>query len=565
MRQRPYRLLTSLMISVALGGCAAESAEKPSFESDDPFASLEENLTPLATACTFVPSSGLMTVTVATTETAIISKRAADSAILQNGAPCDNPVTSATLKRIEVTATGNNVTLVLDYTNGVFATGTSSALTTGVAVNMGAGTGGVFGIRGQNAADTMTFGADAITVNADNYKDITVAGAETYTVYLGKGNDSFSAAGSTPTGAVFGSAITVYGGPDNDTFLQGSASTPDETLWGGDGTDTVSYASRSAALTITAGTAKNDGDASGGGEDDEIKNDIEVVTGGSGVDTMTGTDGYAITFNGGGGDDVLTGADGNDTLNGDGDNDTLLGKDGDDVMNGGAGNDTFDEETADNGKDTFNGGAGTDMVDYSGRSVGVIVTMDGKTADDGEGGEDDNVKADVEDLIGTDQDDDITGNTLANTITGGLGDDELDGGAGDDVFYQDADDDGDDTIAGGLGVDTVDYADRTDAVHATLDGATASGKYDDQNTMMMEEGDVLGTDIENLLGGDGADELTGNASSNELVGGAAVDTLVGLDGDDVLDGGGQADVLTCGNGHGDIGLNASGAKTGCEF
>ncbi|HEY6557642.1 MAG TPA: calcium-binding protein [Polyangiaceae bacterium] len=564
MRQRPYRLLTSLMISVALGGCASEAPEKPNSNSDDPFASLAENLTPLATQCTFVASSGLMTVTIAAGETAIISKRAADSAILQNGAPCDNAVTSGTLKRIEVTATGNNDTLVLDFTNGVFATGTSSAATTGIDVDMGAGTGGVFGIRGQNAADTMTFGADAITVNADNYKDVVVAGAETYTVYLGNGNDTFSAAGSTPTGALFGAALTVYGGPGNDTFLQGSAATPDETLWGGDGTDTVSYASRIAPLTITAGTAKNDGDPAGAGEDDEIKSDIEVVTGGSAIDTMTGTDGFAITFNGGGADDILTGADGNDTLNGDGDNDTLIGKDGDDVLNGGAGNDTFDEEAADNGSDTFNGGAGIDVVDYSGRGVGVIVTMDGKTANDGEDGEDDNVKGDVEDLIGTDEVDDITGNALANVITGGLENDELDGAAGDDVFYQDSDDDGDDNIVGGLGVDTVDYSDRTDPVHATLDGATASGKYDDVGLAMLE-GDTLALDIENLMGGADADVLTGNSLNNELAGGAGIDTLVGLDGDDVLDGGGQADVLTCGNGHGDIGLNGTGAKTNCEF
>ena len=564
MRHRPYHLLTSLMISAALGGCGAETPEKPSFNSDDPFASLEENLTPLATDCTFVPSSGLMTVTIAAGETAIISKRAADSAILQNGAPCDNPVTSGTLKRIEVNATGNNDTLVLDFTNGVFATGTSSAATTGIDVDMGAGTGGVFGIRGQNAADTMTFGADAITVNGDNYKDIVVAGAETYTVYLGKGNDTFSAAGSTPTGALFGNAVTVYGGPDNDTFLQGASATPDEVLWGGDGIDTVSYASRTAPLTITAGSTANDGDGSGTGEDDDIKSDIEVVTGGQDDDTMSGTNGFAITFNGGPGDDTLTGADGNDTLNGDAGDDDLMGKDGDDVLSGGAGDDTFAEETADNGSDTFNGGAGVDVVDYSGRSVGVIVTMDGKTADDGEDGEDDNVKGDVEDLIGTDEVDDITGNALANHITGGLENDELDGGAGDDVFYQDADDDGDDTIAGGLGVDTVDYSDRTDPVHATLDGATASGEYDDVGLAMVE-GDILGTDIENLMGGADADVLTGNALNNELVGGAGIDTLVGLDGDDVLDGGGQADVLTCGNGHGDIGFNSSGAKTNCEF
>jgi Ca2+-binding RTX toxin-like protein len=554
MKRRTYLPLMMGVLAGALSSCAAP-VDKES--TDNPFAEIEASLTPLGTQCAFNATTGLLTVTVDDDETAIISKRAADSAILQNGEQCDVPATSTKVKRIEVTgSTGDNI-VILDFTNGVFATGTTSSATTGIDVDLDTGT-DLLGVKGSTLADSYVYGDLGVTVNTDNYKDIVFAGVEDHTVYMGDGNDTFSAAGSTPAGAPLGSAITVYGGLGNDAFNQGTAASGDETLWGGDGTDTVSYASRSAVVTVTMGATADDGET---GEADDIGDDVEVVTGGTGDDDLTAATGGS-TINGGPGADTLTGDDGNDTLNGDAGDDILVGGDGNDVLSGGADNDTFDEETDPNGGDTFNGGAGTDLLDYSARAAALTVTMDGKTADDGEDTEADNVKSDVEDILGSSVADEITGNNSANVITGGDGDDILSGGAGDDTFDEEAADSGLDTISGGNGVDTVDYSARTGDLVCVLDGATASGE--------SGEGDLLGLDLEILLGGDGSDSLTGNGSNNELVGGADDDQLFGEAGDDILDGGGGSEDndLDCGSGQGDIGLGegSSGSKdASCEF
>src|SRR5690348_6690161 len=93
---------TSLfLLTASLAACTSRledtSTPKAAFDPDEPLAALEQNLSPLATQCTFNTSTGLMTVTVATGETAVIARSAADSAILQNGQACDNPVTASTL------------------------------------------------------------------------------------------------------------------------------------------------------------------------------------------------------------------------------------------------------------------------------------------------------------------------------------------------------------------------------------------------------------------------------------------------------------------------------------
>lgn len=558
MRNRLSFLPFSCLMVLSLAGCG--SSPSTPVASDDPFQTVEQNLTPLAGTCTFVVATGLMTVNVAAGETAIISRRAADSAILQNGASCDNLATNATLKKLMVTGTGATKTVILDFTNGLFATGTSSTATTGIVVDLGAGTSDTLGIRGTTGADNIAYGLTGVNLNNDAFKDITVTNAENHVVYLGDGADTFTASGGTAIGAAFGAALTVYGGAGADLFNEGSAATLSETIFGGTEIDTVSYASRTAAVTVTVGATANDGVT---GELDDIKSDVEIVTGGTAADTMTAASGIGITFNGGAGNDTLIGDTGVDTLNGDAGNDTLRGKAGNDVLNGGDGDDTFDEETASNGGDTFNGGLGIDTVDYSARTAGVVVTMDGTTANDGAASEADNVKSDVENCLGSAQVDNITGNVSANIITGGLGDDILSGGAGDDVFKEGSATSGLDTISGGSGVDTVDYSLRTTLVTVVLDGTTASGQ--------ASEGDLLGLDVENVIGGTGNDVITGNASANELVGGTGDDTLNGLGGDDVLEGGGstEANILDCGTGDGDIGFGegsgTNASKTNCEF
>ena len=99
-------------------------------------------------------------------------------------------------------------------------------------------------------------------------------------------------------------------------------------------------------------------------------------------------------------------------LHGEGGADTLNGDDGDDTLEGGAAG------------DVHNGGAGFDTADYSARTEPVTADLDG-AADDGETAEADNVRPDIEQLLGGAGDDTLTGNNAANVLDGGVGNDVL--------------------------------------------------------------------------------------------------------------------------------------------
>lgn len=282
---------------------------------------------------------------------------------------------------------------------------------------------------------------------------------------------------------------------------------------------------------------------------------------------------------------VVRGGAGADELNGGGARDELHGDEGADTLSGGSGG------------DALSGGPGDDWLDYSPTSIprpvsttGVTVDLDG-VADDGMAGEHDNVTADVENILGTFGDDTLTGNAAdnvldpfagADTLDGGAGEDVLDlrtktrpftvdltrgsasgwfndveyvsakllgvedawGGSGDDTLIGDAAanwlDGGDgadllvggpgpDFLDGGNGFDAVSYEERSGTVTADLDG----GDGDDGEA---GEGDTIGSDVEDLYGGAGADRLTGSDDDNVLYGVAGADVLTGGAGDDYLEG-----------------------------
>jgi len=349
----------------------------------------------------------------------------------------------------------------------------------------------------------------------------------------------------------FGAEI-LEGGPGNDT-LSGTASAfgdfaPD-TLIGGLGIDTATYAQRTGPVMVTLDGLANDGD---GFEFDNVGgllNDVENVSGGSGADILTGNAGA----------NVLNGNAGADILNGGAGNDTLKGGNGADVLNGGDGNDTLDGQA---GADVFNGGPGTmDKADYSGRSTAVTVTLSGG-ADDGAAGEGDNVgpAGDVENVTGGSAGDTITGDGNANVLVGGPGNDILNGLGSTDTLNGNQGNDtlngggGDDTLDGGLGADVFNggvgsndvayYALRPQALNISIDGVANDGA--------AGEGDNVGLDVENLTGGSAGDTLTGSAAANTLVGGPGTDTLNGGGGNDDLRGGPGADTLNGGPGPADV-------------
>jgi Ca2+-binding RTX toxin-like protein len=287
------------------------------------------------------------------------------------------------------------------------------------------------GANDGEAGETDNVGADIEVVTAGTNNDTLTGDAGPNTFNGGGGND-------TLTGGLGND--TLNGDAGNDTFDEGAVTSGGDVITGGTGIDFVNYGARTANVIVTMdGTTANDGEAS---EADNVKADVENLTTGTGDDNVTGNtlDNVLILGNGtnialgGAGNDTLTGGTGIDTLSGDAGNDALTGAAGADVLNGGDGNDTFSEGAATNGGDTFNGGAGVDFVDYGARTMALTITMDGLNADDGEMGELDNVRADVENVTGGSAADTITGNALANEISGGGGLDVIDSGAGDDTI-----------------------------------------------------------------------------------------------------------------------------------
>jgi Ca2+-binding RTX toxin-like protein len=577
--------------------------------------------------------------------------------ITVNGSACvsaaDKKLAPADVKKISITGTNANERVVVDLLTGAFGT-TIFGATGGFVVNMGTGTDS-FSVRGSSAADKVTMGYPAsgsdvyLELTGDKAADIKVTGADSFAISLGAGDDTFTAAGGSTISAAHLTAgvtalaklpaavpVTVYGGAGADTLQGGDG---DDTLNGGDGndtfktaatadgadafvggagSDTVDYGARTGAVEVDLDGTGDDGDAtanSGAGEGDNAGADVENIVGGAGDDTLTGST-SSNSIKGGAGNDTISGGTGNGTCS----NDV-------DVLEGGAGDDVFAMGSAADCGDSVSGGDGKDTADYQNRSAALTITIDG-AANDGAASEADNVKTDVEVVIGGSVGDTITGGSGADELHGGAGNDTLNGGAGDDVLYGDTGNDelnggdgadtfvasdndaaitvatlaagaGADVMNGGAGVDVVDYSARTANLAVTLcvDASKATG-----NTTLTTGGCGTGSgdgesgegdeviNVEWVKGGDGDDAVTGGSADetleggdgdDTLSGGAGDDTLYGDDGDDTLNGGAGDDYLDDtvvsdpgntnntfdgGAGEGDICVGESGATlTNCEL
>ena len=228
------------------------------------------------------------------------------------------------------------------------------------------------------------------------------------------------------------------------------------------------------------------------------------------------------TINGTTGNDTLTSGNAADTLNGLGGDDLLNGGGGNDRLFGGDGTDTL---IGGNGNDSLDGGAGIDTAEYSASGSAVTVNLVTGSGSGGDAAGD--TLTGVENVIGSGQNDSLTGDAGGNALSGGAGNDTLIGGAGAD------------TLSGGAGTDRVDYAGSTAGVTVNLVAGLGAGGD--------AAGDVL-SGIEDLVGSGLADSLTGDAAANQIFGGSGADTLIGGTGNDSLYGGNDNDVLNGGAG-----------------
>lgn len=299
---------------------------------------------------------------------------------------------------------------------------------------------------------------------------------------------------------------TVYAGAGDD-IVEADGDEVDDTFYGGDGIDTISYAAASHGhiIDLSAGTA----------------------TAGYGIDYISGFEVAVGSIR----DDTIKGSAGDDFgLYGNGGNDTFIETDGTDFIDGGAGD--------------------HDLISFVDASNGIEVNLGSHfVINDGWG----NVGTvrEVEDVRGSNHDDIITGDDNANVLEGMAGDDNLSGGGGDDTFIEGA---GTDVMNGGAGAhDLISFATATGGVSINLQtgiiGADGFGGF----------GTVSG--IEDVTGGTSADTITGDNNANVLDGAQGDDVLSGGDGDDTLTGGLGLDQLTGGAGNDVFKFQMSGMGT----
>ena len=156
--------------------------------------------------------------------------------------------------------------------------------------------------------------------------------------------------------------------------------------------------------------------------------------------TLTGTAADDVLL-AGNGDNVFNAGDGNDILSAGTGNNTLHGEAGNDLLYSGSGNDLLD------------GGTGSDTASYAHASAGVTVNLGLLAAQNTLGAGTDTL-ASIENLVGSNFNDTLTGNSAGNRIDGGLGHDVLNGGGGDDTLIGGL---GNNILTGGNGADTFQW------------------------------------------------------------------------------------------------------------
>lgn len=361
----------------------------------------------------------------------------------------------------------------------------------------------------------------------------------------------------------------VYGGDGNDLIIGTIDGVADSYYGGNVSTDTgtadrIDYTAVTANMTLSAGITVTDSTNSIG---TDSLSGIEIFDSGSGNDSLSGGT-AGMTIYGNLGIDKITGGSGNDLLYGDNVGNTHAGADGSNTLAGGAGNDTLyaggsgDTLRGDAGNDTMFGGIGIDTLDYVTNNIAItallntgIINGDGSDVID---------TATIEILRSGSGADVITGadTGVLKTIYTGIGNDVINGGALDEVIYGEA---GNDTIRGGDGIDTIYGGANNDLIYGGIDGDTVYGGSESDTLDfsdilatnlvidMSNQSTTVGTvninastfsEIENITGGSGNDQITGDTNANTLKGSAGNDTIFTSDGIDFIDGGsGTADVV----------------------
>jgi len=382
------------------------------------------------------------------------------------------------------------------------------------------------------------------------------AGTAPLDLYVAESSDNPGSItfGSSPGWGSVTGCVFLYGG----TSYADCAGVTSIVVNGGGGDDYLGVVEDVLVPVEAHGGEGDDELFTGGGADrvygdggaDSVSGDVgnDIVDGGAGNDWFVDGDGGKDTVTGGSGDDRVFGGDGNDNVSGGTGRDEVFGdttswwdeESGADTVNGDAGDDQLFPGP---GNDVVNGGADDDTADYDGfqeDGVAFRASLD-QVANDGPVGDLDNIGplGDVENLTSPDYTGvgsvTLTGDDGPNALTvkGSDGDVEVDGLGGDDtilthfIFGEDA------HVDGGAGDDEiVDYAeaDRTTILGGDGDD-TIDGRYGN----------------ETIDGGPGSDEITAGFGNDVVDGGPGVDSIQGEDGNDIIEAAdGTLDSVSCG-------------------
>lgn len=401
-------------------------------------------------------------------------------------------------------------------------------------------------------------GTESVAESLRTYANTT--GARDY-LYGGDGNDEIHGNGGNDF---------IIGGDGNDVSYGGQGN---DEIFGSDGDDSL------------FGEAGNDTIAGGSGRD--------RIDGGDGIDTLTFTDQItpygitAILFNNEGHGAIHVAADadhinltkvefsgtwqdsfsGIENLTGSYGNDRLWGNDLANILIGLAGNDTL---TGGSGADTLDGGDGIDTAAYAASKTSITINLGNLVGAQGTTGDALGDKLiGIENIIGGEGHDTITGNGLANFLYGGLGNDTIFGGAGNDQIFGeggdntlggDAGDDilygytGNDVISGGLGNDKISGwigndilsgNDGGDTFYGDAGNDTISGDNGDDFIYAGDDNDTAygGAGRDYLFGDTGNDILSGQGDDDQIFGGDGNDKIYGSTGNDQMNGGKDDDII----------------------
>ena len=329
--------------------------------------------------------------------------------------------------------------------------------------------------------------------------------------------------------------------------------------------------------------------------DDVFYGEHTTVYGGSLNEMIFGTNSGDYLY-GLGGDDEIDGLGGDDVIDGGEGVDTIEGGEGDDIVDAGEGDDLIIGGNG-AGDDYYKGGDGIDTVKYTSATDGITVNLTTGTATSTNGGDAAGIGTDtlvgIENIIGGNYSDILTGSSANNSIQGLIGLDLIDGVAGDDTITLTGNTTHDGKFAhnvgsttqvatntqislvgkvkletvvdGGADADTINLGSGNDAFflhdsfsdfHSslTLTTDTHTGAEGTQRIMNVETINGLdGDDIIDLTSPDyslAGQVITINGGNGEDIiwGSDATETLIGGNGNDVLFGGSSNDTLIGGSG-----------------